>query len=476
MMQRSQMNPNDPTGLLFQANIHATESGEMASNGGCPMGDPGQPLWDQCQHYSYFFLPWHRMYLYYFEKILRAASGDPNLALPYWNYELASEQTLPTAFLSPAVDCNGDPAANPSCNPLFLTNRCMNIIGNGFPVPPTSSGCPVVAPGSTPVTPALPPGDSDDSQAMADTSFEGSAGYFGGGTPPGSPPGACHFDSNQGDLESQPHDQIHEAVGGSMGDPGTAAQDPIFWLHHAEIDHLWKSWFTLCGGRQNPTDAAWLNTTFSFYDVDTQATVTLSAKQVLDTAAQLNYRYDDDPVGPQPCPPTGVTVRVEQEARRTPVPRVVLSSTRLELTGETTRIRTRLSADALTNFHRLLQAQTPQTPVLLKLEVTDVKNSGGVIYEVYLNLPITEAPTRSSRYFVGSLGLFVPRGKATTTLVFRATRALQASKERAFRMQESMSVTLVPRGLVNAETHEPLPIRPGVRASVLSASLETRGY
>ncbi|MGH7262080.1 MAG: tyrosinase family protein [Nitrospiraceae bacterium] len=42
-----------------------------------------QTAWNTCQHGSYFFLSWHRMYLYYFERILREASRDPNFALPY---------------------------------------------------------------------------------------------------------------------------------------------------------------------------------------------------------------------------------------------------------------------------------------------------------------------------------------------------------------------------------------------------------
>ncbi|KAI8613995.1 hypothetical protein BC830DRAFT_1129479 [Chytriomyces sp. MP71] len=34
------------------------------------------------------------------------------------------------------------------------------------------------------------------------------------------------------------HDQVHGAIGGHMGDPGTAAYDPIFFFHHANVDRL----------------------------------------------------------------------------------------------------------------------------------------------------------------------------------------------------------------------------------------------
>jgi tyrosinase len=29
---------------------------------------------------------------------------------------------------------------------------------------------------------------------------------------------------------------------GWMSDPDKAALDPIFWLHHANIDRLWAAW------------------------------------------------------------------------------------------------------------------------------------------------------------------------------------------------------------------------------------------
>ena len=40
------------------------------------------------------------------------------------------------------------------------------------------------------------------------------------------------------------HDQIHGDVGlgGHMGDPSVAAFDPIFWLHHCNVDRLLALW------------------------------------------------------------------------------------------------------------------------------------------------------------------------------------------------------------------------------------------
>ena len=49
-------------------------------------------------------------------------------------------------------------------------------------------------------------------------------------------------------LESNPHNQVHVDVGGDspdgriwglMSDPGLAALDPIFYMHHSNIDRMW---------------------------------------------------------------------------------------------------------------------------------------------------------------------------------------------------------------------------------------------
>src|SRR5947209_4941715 len=84
----------DPTSWLYQANIHGTSSA-------IPAGVP----WSTCEH-GYYFLSWHRMYLYFFERIVRAASGDPSFALPYWDYGPAANKTIPAPFRAPANASN----------------------------------------------------------------------------------------------------------------------------------------------------------------------------------------------------------------------------------------------------------------------------------------------------------------------------------------------------------------------------------
>ncbi len=53
--------PDDPTSWSYQAAMHGS------------LTTPERKLWNQCQHATWYFLPWHRMFLYYFERIVRAA-------------------------------------------------------------------------------------------------------------------------------------------------------------------------------------------------------------------------------------------------------------------------------------------------------------------------------------------------------------------------------------------------------------------
>lgn len=454
MLQRSYDNPNDPTGLTYQANMHST----LMENSGCPMGDSSNPMWDQCQHYSDLFFPWHRMYLYYFERILRAASGDPNLTLPYWNYESASEQTLPAAYATPANPCSqvtgssttgyiyqiGNPSAHPGCNPLYLPMRVM------------TAGV------------ALPSGAADDSTAMADTSFEpSSSGDFGGG----SPPGECHFDGAQGDLEGQPHDVIHTKVGGIMSETTQSGNDPVFFLHHTEIDHLWKRWLAEGGGRTDPTtDAAWMNASYTFYD-ETGNVVSLSVKDVLDTVTQLDYRYDDDP------PVRGQSKRrsaAPTQGAQQPAPPIeslpVNAPKAIDLNIQNAREPIELPVDTAS---RIRQALEDQRRILLILQIDHVKNTGGVTYEIYANLPDGQAPARESIYFVGNLAFFTAWDGSVTKSI-DLTKTIRALQTKNAWKDNQLTITFVPRGLINAQTKEPLPLEPGVRAVVEEVRLGAR--
>jgi len=43
-------------------------------------------------------------------------------------------------------------------------------------------------------------------------------------------------------IHGQAHGQVHSFVGSAMGNTDTAGEDPLFYLHHTNVDRLWHLW------------------------------------------------------------------------------------------------------------------------------------------------------------------------------------------------------------------------------------------
>jgi tyrosinase len=195
---------------------------------------PALALWNECEHGTDQFLSWHRLFLHRFEAILRKASGSPSLMLPFWDW--TNHRDLPAAFRD----------STPG-NSLFTTHRGGGINAGAL----------------------LPASAVNYGAAFPQVPFTG-------------------FSSS---LEGTPHGAVHVSIGGWMGSVPTAAQDPIFWLHHANIDRLWSLWLAQGGGRADPTSATWLDHKFPFFN-ENGAQVTMTPRQTLDSCRNLGYVYE----------------------------------------------------------------------------------------------------------------------------------------------------------------------------------------
>ena len=78
--------------------------GELCQHGPRP-DNKGNPV--------HLFLPWHRAYLYHFEKLLQAAAQDNGIGVPWWNWrtKVSASKGIPSAL--------SDEFVNNSPNPLF---------------------------------------------------------------------------------------------------------------------------------------------------------------------------------------------------------------------------------------------------------------------------------------------------------------------------------------------------------------------
>ena len=184
-----------------------------------------QKMWDGCQAHGPgededFFLPWHRMYVFAFENIIRAISGDASFTLPYWDYTDPSEFAIPPQFRQ---------ANDPTWGPLYRSARNPGV----------NTGQPI-----------------SDANTL-NLSILSEAGYSANG-------GDAGFCAG---LDNGLHGAVHVSVGdptNGMGAIPWAANDPIFWLHHCNIDRIWASWNA--AGHANPTDSAFLSKPFPFAD------------------------------------------------------------------------------------------------------------------------------------------------------------------------------------------------------------------
>ncbi|MGD0866969.1 MAG: tyrosinase family protein [Rhizomicrobium sp.] len=303
---------SDHRSWFFQAAIHAYDDAlyadALAHDPAVAQVDRAR-YWNKCTHFgqsSANFVVWHRAYLYYFERILRDAAGDPDLALPYWDYTKPENRSFPEIFADEYVD-----RAKRIPNPLYHSNRDLAFVIGTLGI-------------SDAVGRAATTVDSDI--FFSDIGVTGFAGDI--------------LDSDEtqvGLIEQRPHNDIHLAVGGvvgtangAMADVRTAAFDPVFWVHHANIDRMWAEWSRKRGKGWGalPPDS-WLDEdAWIFLDVDGKEKT--NSRRFYIERASLPVRYDTDglfgaalalpsptPPPPPPPPPTG------EESNRAPTETVV---------------------------------------------------------------------------------------------------------------------------------------------------------
>ena len=415
---------NDPLSWTFQANIHG----------------------NLCQHGTWYFVSWHRSYVYWFERIVRRfvreqqnPTAPRDWALPYWNWQA-------NGFLPPAFRARRLPDG--SNNPLFTTQRFAEI----------NAG-----------TAGLLPATTRWNVARDMPRFSGPPQLgFGGGDSHG----PRHFTGPYfgGEFEQQPHNQVHNAVGGIM-QTGTSPRDPIFWAHHAMVDRLWDIWDQMRGHR-NPTGDGWRDRDFQFFNED-GVSVTHRASQVLSIRG-LGYRYDDSP------PPVGrpvvglLAVEPEEPAEVERRFRALGKSGPVTLTNSPGSVAVKLD--------------DPEPVSLLSLEPTKPRNVSLVVegikigdeipapYEVYLNLPDDdddEEAHHDSPHFVGFLDFFgldhehggdegdgegEEHHDAGGTRIFDVTTLMHDQSDEGGRFDaDTVSVSFLPgKTLGSAETGEPI--------------------
>jgi hypothetical protein len=368
-----------------------------------------QAVWDQCQHGTDYFFPWHRLYLHYFEQVLQRTANDPALRLPYWDYTNPANLAMPPEFTSPTyTNAQGQVVDNP----LFERRR---------------------APGwNTPGGKTLNSTDTNIDQTLDNPLYLNTTDDNGD-----------TVNGYQRAIELTPHGYAHCAVIGCratvMGAVPFSANDPIFYVHHANIDRMWDCW-TSIAGHVNP-GGAWLTQPFSFVDATgTQVTNLVSdvfKPGFIDYVYQQPSNCARPAAAPVSATATATTARpaAVRSARAALVNRVLIGEETTDLAVNAPLVRQRVTLPATASLAHprqfALRAQ-PELPVATDLTLRRVRFDAHPNAEFRVYLERTDNPT--AREFVGTLSFFSqePAGSqshhapTSDTWTFNVTDALRA--------------------------------------------------
>ncbi|CAN4128292.1 unnamed protein product [Withania somnifera] len=267
-MRELDKDPFDPLGFKQQANIHCAYC-----NGAYKVGGKELQV-----HFSWLFFPFHRWYLYFYERILGSLINDPTFGLPYWNWDHPKGMRLPPMF-----DREGSSLYDEKRNQSHRHGTIIDLGHFGTEVQTTqlqtmtnnltlmyrqmitNAPCPLL--------------------------------FFGARYPLGTDPSP-----GMGTIENIPHTPVHiwtgdtrQPNGEDMGNFYSAGLDPVFYCHHANVDRMWSEWKAIGGKRRDLSDKDWLNSEFFFYD-ENRNPYRVKVRDCLDTK-KMGYDY-----APMPTP------------------------------------------------------------------------------------------------------------------------------------------------------------------------------
>jgi tyrosinase len=387
----------------------------------------------ECEHSNWLFLAWHRAYLFFFEDICRDLSGNPDFALPFWNW--VDDPGVPAAF-------QGD-----ASNPLFDASR------NPDPFSASLVGTTAI------------------STLLNEPNFL----RFGGGglaaTNPSLPAG-----NGAGRAENPPHNHIHNQVNGTM-QTTTSPLDPLFWTHHCMVDYLWWEWNVT---RRNPNvnDRDWVTTQFGddFVDVDGNVVENVSVLRTL-LMPVVGYTYEPTAISaatPHLSPPAVANAltgdfgawQVDENGTATPdgratdggdddLERFLEEGAEVELellerfelaeevrlvVGEPVTVETDLTLEELLPF---LTGEEVGRIELAALEIPPPRTAE-VVVTAFVNLPNADAETpREPPHFGGAIAFFGPGTHPTSVSIDLTDALFTLLRREVVEPDEQLTIQLV---------------------------------
>lgn len=208
------------------------------------------------------FLPWHRVYLAAYEQVIQELAREiagqypratrtkyqsavTTLRVPYWDW--ASSNSMPTLLSQPTVFVNTPNGFKGLANPLATYK---------FHPVPSENEFPQTFPLSkAPRTRRTPDDNGNDQLGQINAAMQANGesltdkvyflvarqSNYGPFSNTGFP---IELRNGSYDSLESIHNQVHGLVGGNghMAYVPFSTFDPLFWLHHCNIDRLWAIW------------------------------------------------------------------------------------------------------------------------------------------------------------------------------------------------------------------------------------------
>jgi tyrosinase len=212
-------------------------------------------------HRGPVFLPWHRFMLNLLEVHLQRVLENPEFGLPYWDWSIDGSLPAPETALIWKPEFMGG-AGDPVTDGPFAFRpgdpdgfRVRVEAGPDVMLRQTDRGLRRAFPNAFPTLPnaldvgaafnVLPPPFGDPDLATYDFApwLAASRGFRS---------------RLEGFTGTGLHNQVHRWIGGDMA-PATSPNDPVFFLHHCNVDRLWEGWMNRNGrtylpGMDEPED------------------------------------------------------------------------------------------------------------------------------------------------------------------------------------------------------------------------------
>jgi hypothetical protein len=226
--------------------------------------------------------------------------------------------------------------------------------------------------------------------------------------------------------------------GGLMANVPSAGFDPIFYLHHSNIDRIWQQWTNSANGKlitaEDLKNYPW---GYVFFNAD-GSEKDYTPDEVIAAIYNVDYVYDDTPT-----PSEGGDTTKQKKT-----PSLMLSSKKFADTVISAKVNKVMTGNSISfsvsndakKLTTLLKKDNTPKKVVVVMKVSFVTEPKG-IYQAYINLPKGQPQNPDSDFFAGFMTFFGAKHHAQHLAGNKIAAASRAEKVFLFEMTDQFNAT-----------------------------------